>query len=818
MNTAIVTKEDMDYLKQQPTGNLNMILSGMTALLNENTNMAEVLEKQNWFQRMCKTILGKNKITQQEIQQNHEKINAYMTEAMTVLYEQQCIDQQLMLSLGNQITEIYTEHLQLKQIVGAFAGKLNQKIESVDNFHMLNTEIEQGVYDNMAPIVAVCKILSQMDKRCIQDYRKMNILNRTMGSKNILADDSHGFSEYLKDMLNMDEETIGVVYMELNTIRENFVANIFAEVIEQYYFLPDLTRKMKNKELMVESFMQKEQIDTSIKISINEIYNELVESKLDMLDGLIPISAIQYDSKLAEAEKLFVEYKLDQAFEIFKTLAEKDNGRAMYFVGLYYYYGLGKIKEDKEEAKAWYLRGNETGDALSAIEGAICLRDLDYESEVEQLFEDNKESVLELAQGSDMFAQYEIAQMYWNGDGVEKDKDAAAKWYRKSAEQGNWIAQYEISGVEKEEEFEWLCNAAEKGYDRAQIYLAKQYRDGDDLAEQDDEQAAFWYNKAVEQGNEEAITELMQLYKEERGGASDSEVVALYRKAVEMNNSEAMYLLGISYALGKGVEQDDELTIEWYTKAARAGNADAMYILGYSYEYACGVDADGNKAIYWYEKAATAGNAAAMYAVGNICNAQGDVDSAVYWYKRSAEGDCVDAMYQIGYLYEIGLYVDLDEYEAVKWYRKAAEAGHADSMYRLGFCYYTGSGVTENESKAAEWMKKAVDAGSEDAIVQLGAFYSYGIGVVQDEYKAVELYRRAADNGNTSGMISLGTMYAAGSGVAQSYTKAFEWYERAAELGDVSAMESVAQCYEKGEGVRASFFKAMEWRKRIQQL
>lgn len=32
--------------------------------------------------------------------------------------------------------------------------------------------------------------------------------------------------------------------------------------------------------------------------------DELVNSKLDMIEGLVPISAIQYDAKMQEAERL----------------------------------------------------------------------------------------------------------------------------------------------------------------------------------------------------------------------------------------------------------------------------------------------------------------------------------------------------------------------------------------------------------------------------------------------------------------------------------------------------------------------------------
>ena len=142
----VVTREDISYLAQQSSGRLNIILSQMTALMNSTDEMVAKMESQNWFQRMVRTVSGKNKMTQNEIQQNHDKLNVYMSEAIAELYNRNCIDHEILISLGTQLNELYADHLQLKQMLGAFVSKLNEKIDSVDNFHMLTTEINQGVY------------------------------------------------------------------------------------------------------------------------------------------------------------------------------------------------------------------------------------------------------------------------------------------------------------------------------------------------------------------------------------------------------------------------------------------------------------------------------------------------------------------------------------------------------------------------------------------------------------------------------------------------------------------------------------------------
>ena len=46
-----------------------------------------------------------------------------------------------------------------------------------------------------------------------------------------------------------------------------------------------------------------------------------------------------------------------------------------------------------------------------------------------------------LAEQGDSAAQYNLGNMYYNGQGVPQDFKKAIKWYRKSAEQGNILGQ-----------------------------------------------------------------------------------------------------------------------------------------------------------------------------------------------------------------------------------------------------------------------------------------------------------------------------------------------------------------------------------------
>lgn len=277
----VISIEDINYLSQQSSGKINMILSGMTSLMNDTDNKVSAMESQNWFMRMVKTVFGKNKATQQEIQQNHEKLNAYMAEAVAELYNRNCIDEKVMMSLGMQMNEIYADQVQLKQMLGAFVTKLNEKIDSIDNFHMLVTEIEQGVYSDCKPIVSVCSVLSQFDSRTLQDKRKLEILERSLTQGNILSENECSLYNYLLDMMEVPVENIGELALELGTIRSNYFAEILLNVVENYHFLPDLKRKMKDKNLIIQDILEEHGISDDVVLSISEIYSDLLQSKIE---------------------------------------------------------------------------------------------------------------------------------------------------------------------------------------------------------------------------------------------------------------------------------------------------------------------------------------------------------------------------------------------------------------------------------------------------------------------------------------------------------------------------------------------------------
>ena len=74
-------------------------------------------------------------------------------------------------------------------------------------------------------------------------------------------------------------------------------------------------------------------------------------------------------------------------------------------------------------------------------------------------------------------------------------------------------------------------------------------------------------------------------------------------QAAEQGNADAQFNLGLMYANGQGVRQDDAQAVQWYRKAAEQGDAQAQLALGLRYATGQGVRQDIVIAKEWFGKA-----------------------------------------------------------------------------------------------------------------------------------------------------------------------------------------------------------------------
>ena len=154
-----------------------------------------------------------------------------------------------------------------------------------------------------------------------------------------------------------------------------------------------------------------------------------------------------------------------------------------------------------------------------------------------------------------------------------------------------------------------------------------------------------------------------------------------WRPLAEEGDARAQYYLGVMYANGEGVPENDRQAAYWFRKSARQGNSQSQYHLGILYANGDGVPEDDPQAVYWFRKSAKQGDARAQF--------------------------------NLGVIYEFGEGVPEDDRQAVNWYRQAAEQGHARAQFGLGRMYADGAGVNRDNVQAYAWFNLAAARGDE---------------------------------------------------------------------------------------------------------
>lgn len=86
----------------------------------------------------------------------------------------------------------------------------------------------------------------------------------------------------------------------------------------------------------------------------------------------------------------------------------------------------------------------------------------------------------------------------------------------------------------------------------------------------------------------------------------------------EAGDANAQLTLGLRYAAGNGVVQNDKEAAKWFERAARQGLADAQYEYGLALLNGRGVVQDYRAGFEWIEKPALRGHAKAQFSLGEL--------------------------------------------------------------------------------------------------------------------------------------------------------------------------------------------------------
>ena len=265
----------------------------------------------------------------------------------------------------------------------------------------------------------------------------------------------------------------------------------------------------------------------------------------------------------------------------------------------------------------------------------------------------------------DTNAMDNLAALYESGEADERgvpDYVQAIEWYTKAAEAGDREAMnnlgrryYTAGGVEKDLEAasRWFRAAARIPKDKPDCRSMETRGDGD-----------------LSGGVPDALFNLGRVSDDrERGGdsAAAAETRCWYEMAADAGHADAMVKLGSIYETGRGVEPNVATAVEWYERAAKSNNKEAMFSLGSLYETGLGVPRDMGSALIWYARAAAQ-------------DATAELDPAEL-HNRYVLGSIVKlgALFQEGFREAPNLATADDWYEKAERMRESARA-HARSL------------------------------------------------------------------------------------------------------------------------------------------
>ena len=279
------------------------------------------------------------------------------------------------------------------------------------------------------------------------------------------------------------------------------------------------------------------------------------------------------------------------------------------------------------------------------------------------------EEIRKQAESGNQEAQYQLGQLYYNGEKLRKN-------YRTA--------------------FEWFSKAAESGHVVAQRVVAEMYISGKKIGK-DHKKAFYWMLCAAMQGDIIAYEQLADMHVNGKGNMQDREkAVEWFRKTTIPEKTEVQYKLGeIFYST------DLDYSKECYKMAASANYPWALYKLGLLF---LEKEKDINEAEYWFQKLYSLDSVDPMI-IAWVYLRQSVIEKAEEWFEKAV----VENETNIGKI--VTYYSWFDEYEKqFEWCLRAVEKGY--DYFTLGQLYERGQGTEIDYEKALYWYEKALSDGS----------------------------------------------------------------------------------------------------------
>lgn len=414
-------------------------------------------------------------------------------------------------------------------------------------------------------------------------------------------------------------------------------------------------------------------------------------------------------------------------------------------------------------------------------------------------------------------------------NGLQKDRKQAMLWLKKSSDQGNYMAMFELyklyrnteddnSLIDYDQAREWLIKAADAGLAEAQYILGTNYEVYDEHVyvlvsnlsnaisyplkiTKDLEKAQLYYTLSAKQGNKKAMYRLGMLYKT-KDSSMENQMKAFKLLSASKEIDDPLLWLNLGYLYKEGIDGQENVQkcTLCFKNARHLGEfelAETNYNTGENIKQVYDVVfqekrdldprinllrarfyLDGNIVAKDKSKASEYILKASKIYLDRYSR-YFDKGMAEQTLKEAASYGNIEACYRMG-----RLLFNRESYSAAMLYfNQAATAQLPIAKFYLGLMYLHGLGTIINKQMAFSWLKQADIPGLAYGTVLLGDLYLQGEVVKQDTNKALECYNRASIQNEPLGNLRLSQAYKNGWGVQIDSQKAEYWYKKAIENG-----------------------------------
>lgn len=411
--------------------------------------------------------------------------------------------------------------------------------------------------------------------------------------------------------------------------------------------------------------------------------------------------------------------------------------------------------------------------------------------------EDNEVSYY--AENNELTAEENLitGELYYLGNGIEKDYKKAKNYFEKSAELGNenaegYLGLFYEKGYGGEKDIDkalyWYKKSALKGNIFSKYSLGYLYYEGKEV-ERNLNYSFKWYKEAAEDGFAPAQYALSYLYK--NGEGCDKSIFKAYywlEECAENEFDEAYYILGKSYLEGNFIEINYKKAFFYLSKGCEKNDDKSLELLGDMYYYGLYVNKDKDKAIELYNKSIEEGNVEVYYKVGLIYEEERDMKNALINYYKGHGNEVIKCTQRLGTLYYNGDLVIKNEEKAMEFFKISAEYGDSYSLYFIGTKYYK-----DNNRERKKYLLEAFKRGSCEATEVLieEEINDFLQGNKVDGFKLLAYANKLIDNNKPSGEYYYGLLHYYGIYFEKNLKKAFLNILNSAEKGYEKAISFI---------------------------